>query len=269
MKNRSLPTAPIFEETKEDRQFATTLARGLEILRCFTPQRPILGNKELVQSTGLPKATISRFTYTLMRLGYLRQVSGQSKYQLGSAVLSLGYPLLATMYVRQVVRRPINELASEIGGSIALGVRDQINMVYVETSRSNTQVAPPYTDIGYSHPIAATSMGRAYLAACGAENRTAILNEIKVKTPEHWAQYRKSIEKSLQDYPRLGFCTSTDFFRANIYGVSVPLRRTIEGELMVFNCAVYAEQFTTADLEQRVGPRLLSLVRTIESSLLP
>src|SRR5579871_3913309 len=100
---RSERARAIYEETKDDRQFATTLARGLEILRCFTPQQPVLGNKDLVKATGLPKATISRFTYTLTSLGYLRQVPEQKKYQLGSAVLSLGYPLLAAMYVRQLV----------------------------------------------------------------------------------------------------------------------------------------------------------------------
>jgi len=30
-----------------DRQFATTLARGMELLRCFTPAEPVLGNREL------------------------------------------------------------------------------------------------------------------------------------------------------------------------------------------------------------------------------
>ena len=30
-------------EHEGDRQFATTLARGLEVLRCFTPMEPMLG----------------------------------------------------------------------------------------------------------------------------------------------------------------------------------------------------------------------------------
>ena len=34
-----------------DRQFATTLAKGLEILRCFTPVKPVLGNSELAEKT--------------------------------------------------------------------------------------------------------------------------------------------------------------------------------------------------------------------------
>src|SRR3569623_1734225 len=105
---------PIHEDTLEDRQFATTLARGLEVLRCFTPEEPFLGNKDLAERTGLPRPTISRFTYTLVRLGYLRQLDS-GKYQLGSATVSLGYPMLARVRIRQVVRPAMNEMADLYG----------------------------------------------------------------------------------------------------------------------------------------------------------
>jgi DNA-binding IclR family transcriptional regulator len=261
------PVAPIYENTIEDKQFATTLARGLEILRCFTPERPVLGNKDLVLRTGLPKATISRFTYTLVRLGYLRPVPDQQKYQLGSAVLSLGFPLLATMYVRQLARPHMFELANELGASIAMGIRDRLNIVYVETSRSQSMFAPPYTEIGFAHPIAATSMGRAYLAGCSPQTRKTLINEISVKEPALWTKYRASVERSQKDFLRLGFCMSFDGFRPNINGVAVPLRRPVEGELIVLNCAVYADRCSHADVETRIGPRLVALGRHIENLL--
>src|SRR5687767_15616748 len=67
------PPEPVYSyEHDGDRQFATTLARGLEVLRCFTPLEPMLGNKEISVRTGLPKPTVSRLTYTLTKLGYLR-----------------------------------------------------------------------------------------------------------------------------------------------------------------------------------------------------
>ena len=261
------PVSPIFKETIEDKQFATTLARGLEILRCFTPERPVLGNKDLVQRTGLPKATVSRFTYTLVRLGYLRAAPYQQKYQLGSAVLSLGFPLLATMYVRQLARPHMSELATELGVSVAMGVRERLNIVYVETSRSQDIFAPPYTEIGFTHPIAETSIGRAYLAASSPEERRTLLNEIRVKEPEQWARNSASIDGAMKDYLRLGFCMSFDCFRPNIYGVAVPLRRPVEGELIVLNCAVYADRISPEEVESRIGPRLLALGRRIENSL--
>ena len=58
------------EMPAKDRQFANTLARGLEVLRCFRVGDALLGNKEIAQRTGLPKATVSRLTHTLIELGY-------------------------------------------------------------------------------------------------------------------------------------------------------------------------------------------------------
>ena len=66
-------------QDENDRQFITALARGLELLRCFTPKHQHLGNQELAQLTGLPKPTITRLTHTLSRLGY-------SKFEQVSAV---------------------------------------------------------------------------------------------------------------------------------------------------------------------------------------
>lgn len=40
------------EEEDKDRQFVTALARGLELLRCFTPSESVLGNQELARKTG-------------------------------------------------------------------------------------------------------------------------------------------------------------------------------------------------------------------------
>ena len=57
-----------------DRKFVTALARGLEVLRAFTPTEGLLGNGEIAERTGLPKPTVSRLTYTLTKLGYLAHV---------------------------------------------------------------------------------------------------------------------------------------------------------------------------------------------------
>src|SRR5574341_1240702 len=175
------PIPPAFSyEHEGDRQFATTLARGLEVLRCFTPLEPLLGNKEISVRTGLPKPTVSRLTYTLTKLGYLRHNMRLGKYQLGSAVLSIGYPLLASMSIRQIARPFMKELAEYANGSVSMGIRDRLNMVYVESCRSGDGIST-LPDIGTAVPIAQAAIGRAYLAACTPPEREALLNQMKVK----------------------------------------------------------------------------------------
>lgn len=53
------------EAHEEDRQFVASLAKGLEVLRCFTPARPELGTSEIARLTGMPQPTVWRLCYTL------------------------------------------------------------------------------------------------------------------------------------------------------------------------------------------------------------
>ena len=210
----SQPAGAFSYEHEGDRQFATTLARGLEVLRCFTPLEPLLGNKEISVRTGLPKPTVSRLTYTLTKLGYLRHNMRLGKYQLGSAVLSLGYPLLASMNVRQVARPLMKELADYCNGSVSMGVRDRLNMVYVESCRSGNGITT-LPDIGTAVPISQSVIGRAFLAACTPPEREAVLNQMKVKSPRATAssapgstrRWRTSARAA--SAPRWGSCAAS------------------------------------------------------------
>src|SRR5919198_4114338 len=109
--------------TTKDRQFVTSLARGLEILRAFAPNETLLGNQEIAQRTGLPKPTVSRLTHTLTKLGYLSYAPRLGKYQLGTPVLALGYAVLANLGVRNLARPLMQEIADFSRGSVAVGGR--------------------------------------------------------------------------------------------------------------------------------------------------
>ena len=252
-----------FAEFEGDKQFATTLARGLEILRCFSPETSVLGNKDLAALTNLPKPTVSRFTYTLSRLGYLKADHISSKYQLGPAVVALAHPLLATIALRQIARGPMKEFADYAGGSVSMGVRDRLNIVYVETSRSSSMYSRQLSDIGLSHPIMATAIGRAYLAACTPEDRKSILNEIRIKTPEMWERHHKKVLQSLADFEKLGFCMSWGDLRRDVNAVGVPLRLLSTGKIIVFNCAMQSLLVKPAQIRNDIGPKLAVMVRSL------
>lgn len=249
-----------------DRQFASTLGRGLDVLRCFTATHPVLGNKDISQRTGLPKPTVSRLTYTLTTLGYLRHVPRLGKYELGSAVLSIAYPLLANIKVRQIARLQMKALAEYARGWVSLGMRERLNMVYIETSRS-TEALDSKPDIGQTFPILMSAMGRAYLAGLEEHEREAVINQIKVKTPEAWAKHSGKVQSSLEDFRGRGICFHHGDFNPHVHTVAVPMRRRGDADILVFNCAVPVHAVQRGQLESDLGPRLVEMTRSVEAML--
>lgn len=75
---------------------------------------------------GLPRPTVSRLTFTLMGLGYLLRDPRTSKYSLGPAVLSLGYPLMSQLMIRQIAADQMIKLAAYAGGPVSVGARDLV-----------------------------------------------------------------------------------------------------------------------------------------------
>lgn len=255
-----------FSEFAGDKQFATTLARGLVILGCFSERTPYLNNKELSELSGLPKATVSRLTYTLLHMGYLRVNARLQKFQLGTAVFTVGYPLMTSMTWRQVARPLMDSLARESRGTVSLWLRDRLRMTAVEVSRDRRSFVAQRLDVGFSVPIVASSSGRAYMAACGARDREFLIREMRLKQPDLWASYQSVTTAALQDYPRKGYCMSRGDIRKDLSVVAAPLARSWHNEIIVATCAVQSHLVQGRALEDAIAPGLLALVRTLESA---
>jgi len=248
-----------------DRKFVIALARGLDVLRAFTPTDNLLGNQEIAIRAGLPKATVSRITYTLTKLGYLTHIERLSKYALAPTALSIGYSALINMRIRQVAFPYMQELADATGTSVALGIRDRLSLIYIEQARGKTATALRL-DLGARIPIATTSMGRAMIAALPEDEREWLLNHIEKRNGKDWPETKKGIEQGIADYKRHGFTLSYGDWQADVGAVGVPFMPSDDSGIFVFNCGAPAFQLSRERLEHDVGPRLVNMVRSIAAA---
>lgn len=249
-----------------DPDFATTLQHGLQVLHCFTVAEPALGNKELSERTGLSKATISRLTYTLAARGLVVFDAHLRRYRLGSTALTIGYPLMASLRIRQVARARMKQLADEVGGSVSLGMRDRTRMVYVETCRGH-DLSAWRPDIGAAVPMLPTAMGRSWLAQAPQALREEVLVQIEALEPGQRRVYEADLVQAQRDLKRKGFCISRGAWRSDVQAVGVPILIPQDGETLVFNCGVLTSRLAPRQLELRIGPRLVELARSVESDM--
>jgi DNA-binding IclR family transcriptional regulator len=254
------------EEEGKDRQFVNALARGLEVLRCFGPGEIYLSNADMARRTAIPKPTISRLTYTLTKLGYLNYSEQLGKYQLGAGVLALGYRMLSNLDVRKLARPLMEELAEHAQASVSMGTRDRLSMVYVETCRSSANVTLRL-DVGSRIPLMTTAMGKALLCILPQSERDYLMDHARTHDTERWPRIRAGIEQGFKDYQERGFCISAGEWQNDIHAVGVPMLGADGEQVMAFNCGGPAFLLSRDKLESDLGPRLVALVKTIESNL--
>jgi len=195
-------------------------------------------------------------------MGYLAQDEHQGKYRLGSAVLSLGFPLLELFSIRRRARPLMLELARTTGGSVSIGIRDRLNIVYIEAIRTHLQRLYPL-DVGTTHSLAGTAIGRACLLACSLTEREALLNQLRIKARAEWEQHQVELLRNLADYPRAGCCVSVGEIHADVQAVAVPLGRIDRGEPAALNCSFQGRPLDRVWLQQDIAPQLQQMARQL------
>ncbi|RIZ40610.1 IclR family transcriptional regulator [Pseudomonas putida] len=242
-------------------QFVTALARGLELMRCFTPRDNVLGNQDLARMTGLPKPTVTRLTNTLMRLGCLKREVHSGKYQLDVGVLGFGYAMLSNLSIRAVAHPLMEALANHAQAAVAMASRDRLQMVYLDVvqGQGNTTMR---RQIGSYLPLAQSSVGRACLAAMPETEREFLLDHIRQRESDQWPSIRKGLDRAFRDYTDYGFCLSIGEWHRDVNSVAVPLLHPQYG-LLTFNCGGPSFQLPRERLMDDIGPRLINMVNNI------
>jgi DNA-binding IclR family transcriptional regulator len=241
-----------------DPKFVTALSRGLAILRAFRRDEVALPNQVFAQRTGLPKATVTRLTYTLCKLGYLVQDAG-GDYRLGPGVLALGYGVLAGIELR---RRAEVELAALCDGenpnvAAALGERYGQSVVYLVTHRSQSSVSMTF-HMGAQVPLFMSSIGRAILMALPEGEQDALLDAaLRAAPADQRDRLTGGLNRARLDFSTLGYCTSFGEWRSEINGIAAPVIPMQGGRVHAINVGGFAFLNPRDRLEADYAPRLL------------
>ncbi len=254
--------------TETDPRFATTLARGLSVLRAFRPSDDGLGNADIAARTGLPKSTVSRLTYTLQALGYLSHARHGERYRPGPALLALGTIAAASISFVEIAGQIMQRLADETGTLSLLAVRDRGRLLLTRTWRPSG-VSSIWLDVGHPLPLKGSSSGHCFLAALSDEAAAAILAEAE----GHRGLGAEELERIRREaYGQLlarGFAIAdpAEYFTANIHAVSTPFFPRDLAEPVVFSCGATPADLSLERMEREVGPKLRQAVRDLELAL--
>lgn len=254
-------------EPQDDNQLVLAVARALQVLEAFRPGGPTLGNTTLAELTGLPKPTVSRLTYTLMRSGYLTFDRRSREYELGPRAVALGSIALSRLDIRRVAL-PLMEELSESGFNVGLGIADDAVMVYTDACQGSALVGLRL-DAGSRVPIMGSAMGMAYLTTLADTERAALLNRLRPRYADRWTVLMRDLDRAVHDVATLGYCVSLGGWHADINGVAAPIMAPSAHGTYVVNLGGPGYMLTEEIIHRTAGPGVAQLARNVRAALNP
>ena len=239
-----------------------SLERGVEILRAFRPGSDLLANGELAERTGLPRATVSRLTQTLVGVGLLQLDERHRAYRLAPAVLSLAHAMRGGSQVLAIAAPQMRALAERERINVGLAAPDRDEMVYLESIRYSRRVAWRNVVSGQRVPMELTSLGMAYLAVAPDVRRKALLALFRKRRGGQWPALEAQIQQAMRSVHERGFCAAA--WQPEVVAVAAPLR--VPQGIFALNLSVSTAESMDAMVRQLAGP-LISLLSSIQQSL--
>ena len=245
----------------KDRLFVTALARGLEVLRCFSPATPELGASQIARRTGLPQPTVWRLCHTLMELGYLVATPGRQTMRPGIPLLGLGQAVLHSQPIAEIALPHMQAIASRHEGAVSLGARDGLNMIYLQRCQGSAIVLADLR-IGSHVPLATSATGWAYIAGLDKAQRKMLLAELRAERGGTWSALKARLQDALRGYAETGYIvnlgSTTGSLHAYINSVAVPVRSPDGATLLSLSSGGISQVFLPEKLAE-IGRELKSL----------
>ncbi len=252
-------------EPTDDEPRTTALARGVQILQCFSTAAPALSSREIMARTGLPRPTVFRLTRALRQLGLLSYSESRAVFTLSLGMLTLASPVLARMTARQIARPLMQSLADHAQGQVSMMVGENRHMIVVEVAQGASS-SVFRMEIGTRVSLARTVTGRAYLLNLPQAEQQAYLDHSAEGDAERRHRLEAKLAETAADLAAKGYATDESEYVRGLLAIAAPMRSAIEGQLAVFSCSVPSFVVDAARVND-IGLRLSALVRNVEASV--
>lgn len=252
------------EEKQQDRDFVTSLAKGLAVIQAFGPQTPRMTLSEVAAQTGMSRATARRLLLTLEKLGFV--YSRGRDFELSPQILDLGYSFLSSHNFTGVIQTLIEGVTRELQESCSVGMLNGEAVVYVARSAAEHRLLSISLSIGSRLPAVTTSMGRVLLAHMEPAAFDAFLRDVEIapSTPRTITD-KAELRRVLDAVRRDGYCIVDQELEPALRSLAVPVRNVAGEVVAAVNVSTNAGRVP----RQRLMDNFLPVLRRCAESIGP
>ena len=246
--------------------FLEALARGLRVVEAFGRDRRWLTLSDLARLVDLPRASVRRTLYTLVKLGYAEV--DDRLFRLTPRILMLAGAYLSSNAISDIVQPALERLSDDLGEACSAAVLDGTEVVMISHASPNRMLAVS-GQVGFRLPAFSTSLGRILLAALRDKQVDALLARAKLlkltpATVTDKAELHRAIMKARAD----GFSLVDQEAESGFRSISVPLKRRDGRTVAALNVGVHTERVPLNAMRNVFLPRLRALADELSPQLI-
>lgn len=243
--------------------FIESLARGLDVLRCFQAGRPEMALSEVAAATGLARPTARRVLLTLQELGYVA-AAGRG-FVLTPRVLELGTAYIGSQGLWDIARPHLEKLVARTHESSSMAQLDGSDIVYVARVAVPKIISFSVT-IGTRFPAPVTSQGKVLLAALSPADLRDVLAQPGRSgiTPRRERSF-DDLETELRQVRAHGWALADEELAAGIRSVAAPVRDGTGRVIAAMNVTVHAAETSVETLTEHHLPLLLHTASAVSA----
>lgn len=192
----------------------------IDVLRCFSSGKPLVGVTEIADHVGLHKSSVSRLLTTLESEGWVEQDSATRKYQLGLGLIAIAGPLLANLNVRKVAYPYLQELAQSSQETTVLAVWEESSAVTVEQIASDRTIKHT-SPLGARYASTGSASVQIFLADMEPRVVRSLIGEGNTRLQEGWTH--SDLEERLQTVRDRGYAINLRETFEDEVGIAAPV----------------------------------------------
>jgi IclR family transcriptional regulator, pca regulon regulatory protein len=262
------PPAWSLPDLREPR-FSQSLERGLAILGCFTPERPLLGIADLAEELDMSRSTTHRYAVTLVALGYLQQGAAR-KYRLALRVTDLGMAAMSATGLREHADQCLEELRNRSGYTASLAVLDGEEIVLVDLVRTLRRDGRKHglgLEVGARVPAYCTAAGKVLMAYLTEGEQRELFAAMKLtKRTANTITSKRVLQEELDQVLEGGLALGDEELAPQTLSIAAPVRDESR-VIAAVSLSAHASMISLEELASALGPHLISTADRISARL--
>lgn len=245
--------------------FSHSLARGLQVIRAFDRDAPMLRITDVARRTGLTRAAARRFLMTLVDLDYVG--TSDDLFYLRPRALEIGYSYLASINSDRLIQPFLNELTAVTRETSTFGVLDGTDIRLIARSASNRMLN--YTvHLGGRVPAYGTSLGRVLMAALPIETFDAYWRDLPQRLPTlSGALDKNELRDSIEAARAQQWAAIEEHHGQGLSSIAVPIQSRSGGTIGAVNVVEYPPKSSAKALQRKFLPLLRDAAQQIAQAL--